>query len=61
MELEGVGAVSVRGLLRHVLGQIDDHDSIKWAFLRSAQHSVRTTLLQGIEMGIVKSTVQRLC
>ena len=33
MQLEGVGTVSVCGLLRHVLGQVDNHDRIERAFL----------------------------
>lgn len=38
MQLESVCTVSVRRLLCHILGQIDDHDRIKGAFLHTAQN-----------------------
>lgn len=34
VQLEGVGAVTVRRLLLQVLGQVDDHDGLKGALLQ---------------------------
>jgi hypothetical protein len=36
VQLEGVGAVAVGGVAVQVLGQVDDHDGLKGAFLRAA-------------------------
>jgi hypothetical protein len=38
VELEGVGTIAVSGLLLKVLGKVDDHDGIEWAFLRTQKN-----------------------
>ena len=39
MELEGVGAVAVGGLLLQVFGQVDDHDCVEGALLHARTDS----------------------
>lgn len=38
MQLEGVGAVSVRRLLLQVLWQVDDHDGVERTFLQDKHY-----------------------
>ena len=40
VQFECVGAISVGGFFRHVLGQVDDHDRIEWTFLRRSKSAV---------------------
>jgi hypothetical protein len=37
MQLEAVWPISVRGVALQVLGEVDDHDGLKRAFLITAQ------------------------
>ena len=48
MELEGVGAVAVGGLLLQVFREVDDHDGIKRALLHEARCAVSTPHSRGL-------------
>jgi hypothetical protein len=42
VQLEGVWAIAVGGLLLQVLGQVDDHDGVEGAFLQGRKRLIVT-------------------
>lgn len=52
MELEGVGAIAMRGVLGHVGGEIDDGDGIKGTFFDTDTTSNAQLLADPCNLGL---------